>query len=94
MSETPQERQEKARVRRRWLTLGELIAIAGVLISALALWNSYRERTTSEARQTADATTSAHKAAVLVLRKESSGSLFWRRHLASRIRTLLIAGVC
>ena len=68
MTETPQERQEKARVRRRWLSLGELLAIAGVLISALALWNSYRERTASEAKQTAESVASERKAAILVLK--------------------------
>lgn len=68
MTDTPQDRQEQARVRRRWLTLGELLAIAGVLISALALWNSYRERTASEAAQSEAATASQRKAAILVLK--------------------------
>lgn len=69
MSDTPEERQaEAARVRRRWLTLGELLAIAAVLISALTLWNSYRERTTSEAERHAEAAKSSHAAAVLVLK--------------------------
>jgi hypothetical protein len=68
MSETPQERQEKARVRRRWLTLGETVAILAVVISALTFWNSYRERTASEAHESAnDAAVSRH-ASTLVLK--------------------------
>ena len=68
MSETPEDKREAARVRRRWLTLGELLAIAGVLISALALWNSYRERTSSEAERVAADTKSAKAAETLILR--------------------------
>lgn len=71
MTETPQERQEKARVRRRWLTLGELLAIAGVAISALALWNSYGERTASEAKQDAEEAVGRRKAATLVLKADA-----------------------
>ena len=68
MTETPQEKREAARVRRRWLNLGELLAIAAVAISALTFWNSYRERTNSEAQHAAEATKSSHAAAVLVLK--------------------------
>ena len=31
-----------AQIRRRWINLGEFVAVAGLLISALALWNSWR----------------------------------------------------
>lgn len=72
MTETPGERQERARVRRRWLTLGEILAIVAVAISALTFWNSYRERTTSEARATADAAASSRHAATLVLKATAS----------------------
>lgn len=68
MTETPQERREAARVRRRWLTLGEIIAILAVAISGLTLWNSYRERTNAEAEHVAEQAKSARKAAVLVLK--------------------------
>ncbi|HEX8061853.1 MAG TPA: hypothetical protein VF535_01415 [Allosphingosinicella sp.] len=34
------ERREAAAIRRRWITLGEILAVIGVLISALALWSS------------------------------------------------------
>jgi len=60
--------REQARVRRRWLTLGELLAIAGVAISGLALWNTYGERTATEAKQSAETAATVRKAATLVLR--------------------------
>jgi hypothetical protein len=68
MTETPQERAEAARVRRRWINLGEILAIVAVAISALTLWNSYSERKSSEAAHKAESTQSARKAAILTLR--------------------------
>jgi hypothetical protein len=67
MAETPQERAEAARVRRRWLTLGEVVAIAAVLISALTFWNSWRERQNSEAERAAESVQSQRKASMLLL---------------------------
>jgi len=67
MAETPQER-EAARIRRRWLTLGEVIAVLALIISALTLWNSYRERTNAEAEHAHETAQSAKKAAMLVLK--------------------------
>jgi len=68
MAETPQERAEAARVRRRLLNLGEVVAILAVLISALTLWNSYRERTNVEKEHASEAAQSARKAATLILK--------------------------
>ncbi|NIJ07046.1 hypothetical protein FHS31_000628 [Sphingomonas vulcanisoli] len=68
MSETPREKAEAARVRRRWLTLGELLGIAAVVISALTFWNSYRERTTSEAQHQAEQAKGSKLAATLLLK--------------------------
>jgi len=68
MTETPQERAEAARVRRRWLTLGEILAIVAVAISALTLWNSYSERKSNEAEHKSESAQSAHKATILTLR--------------------------
>lgn len=72
MSETPQEKQEAARVRRRWLNLGELLAVAAVVISALTFWNSYRERTNSEANAQAAAEKSTRSAAILTFKASPS----------------------
>jgi len=68
MSETPQERAEAARVRRRWINLGEMLAIVAVAISALTLWNSYSERKSSEAEHKTESVQSARKAVILTLR--------------------------
>jgi hypothetical protein len=67
MAETPQERAEKARVRRRWLTLGETVGIAAMLISALTLWNNWQARTNSEADRAATAAQSHRHSASLLL---------------------------
>jgi hypothetical protein len=63
-----EDKTEAARVRRRWLNLGELLAIAGVVISGAALWNSYRERTHAEAEQATAETRTARAAELLVLK--------------------------
>lgn len=68
MSETPQERAEAARVRRRWINLGELVAVLALIISALTLWNSYRERTMTEAEHARENAQSAKKAQILILK--------------------------
>lgn len=54
MTETPAEKAEAAAIRRRWITLGEGVAIAGLVVSALALWNSYADRHADEAKQVAE----------------------------------------
>lgn len=46
--QTPAEKAEERAIRRRWITLGEIIAVAGVLIAALTLWNSFYERRDAE----------------------------------------------
>ena len=42
--ESPQERAEARALRRRWISIGEAVAVAGVVIAALGFWNSYQER--------------------------------------------------
>ena len=46
---------ETARIRRRWLSLGETVAVIAVVISALTLWNNYDERKSAEAERRAAA---------------------------------------
>ncbi|MBA3878617.1 MAG: hypothetical protein C0500_02750 [Sphingobium sp.] len=48
---TPSERAEAAAIRRRWITLGEIVAVAGLIISALALYLSYADRRADEAER-------------------------------------------
>jgi len=49
MSET----RDQAATRRRWITLAEIVAVAGVLIGALTLWTGWSDR--REAREAASA---------------------------------------
>jgi len=58
---------EAAAIRRRWITMGEVLAVVAVLISGLTLWNSWSERRDSEAVKTAEARHASTKAATLVL---------------------------
>ena len=67
MSGKPDDSEEAARVRRRWLTLGEILGIAAVVISALTFWNSYSERRHAEPEQQADRDRSSRAAATLLL---------------------------
>ena len=67
MSDSKQER-EKAAIRKRWINLGELLAIVAVVISALTLWNNYKDRANSEAERTTEARKAETKARTLVLK--------------------------
>lgn len=58
---------EAAAIRRRWITLGEVLAVAAVLISALTLWNSWSERSDNEALKTAQAKEASTRAGTLML---------------------------
>lgn len=52
-NETPQERAEARALRRRWITIGEAVAVAGVVIAGLGFWNSYQERQDAAAERAA-----------------------------------------
>lgn len=67
-SETRSQVAEAAAIRRRWITLGEILAVIAVLISGLTLWNSYSERSASEAERAAEQKKEAAKTQALVLR--------------------------
>ncbi|MFC3713704.1 hypothetical protein ACFOMD_14085 [Sphingoaurantiacus capsulatus] len=69
---TPAEKAEAAAVRRRWITLGELLAVAAVVISALTFWNSYSERRSSEEARVSEARSGAARARTLILRATAS----------------------
>lgn len=42
-----------ATTRRRWVTLAEIVALAGVVIAGLTLWNGWQDRRAREADRTA-----------------------------------------
>lgn len=64
---------EAAAIRRRWITLGEVLAVIAVVISGLTLWNNWSERSQDDAARQADARKASVKAATLVLTAEPSG---------------------
>jgi len=69
--ETRSQAAEAAAIRRRWITLGEILAVIAVLISGLTLWNSYQERSSSDAERAAEKKQQAAKSQALVLRGDS-----------------------
>ncbi|MCJ2184249.1 hypothetical protein MTR62_16350 [Novosphingobium sp. 1949] len=55
-------------MRRRWITLGEVLTVIAVTISGLTLWNNWSQRTDSEsARSASDARASARAGTLMLL---------------------------
>ena len=71
--QTPSERKEAAAIRRRWITLGEVLAVTGVLISGLALWNSWSERSAAEQERVAAKAKQANVSRILLLKSSGGG---------------------
>ncbi|MDB5685183.1 MAG: hypothetical protein JWM75_2881 [Sphingomonas bacterium] len=71
-NDTPTEKAEAASIRRRWITLGEVLAVAAVAISGLTFWNSYSERSHAEAERSSESRKAQVKAATLLLKAEPS----------------------
>jgi hypothetical protein len=71
--ESAAERKEKAAIRRRWITLGEVLAVVGVLISALALWNSWVERRADERDRAAEKAEQGAASRTLILKASGGG---------------------
>ncbi|WP_232492715.1 hypothetical protein [Novosphingobium kaempferiae] len=65
---------EAAAIRRRWITLGEVLTVIAVTISGLTLWNTWSQRSDSEASKSAEAIRASSRAATLVLMATGSGS--------------------
>jgi len=42
--ETPAEKAEARAIRRRWISIGEAVAVAGVVIAGLTFWTGYHDR--------------------------------------------------
>ena len=60
------DRAEAAATRRRWITLAEVVGVAGLLIAALSLWMSWSDRRADEQEKQAEKA-SESKARTLVL---------------------------
>lgn len=71
--QTAAERKEAAAIRRRWITLGEILAVIGVLISGLALWNSWSERNAAENERAAEKAKQANVSRILLLKASGGG---------------------
>lgn len=71
--ETSEERKEAAAIRRRWITLGEVLAVIGVLISGLALWNSWSERSAAEKERAVAKAQQADVSRTLLLKPSGGG---------------------
>jgi hypothetical protein len=72
---TAAERDAAARTRRRWITFGEVLAVIGVIISGLALWDSYSERRQSAAERAAEKAKQSSASRTLVLRADGEGRM-------------------
>ncbi len=71
--ETPKETRaaEAAAIRRRWITLGEILAVLAVSISALTLYLNWADKQDERADKAAESRKASSRAAVLVLNAES-----------------------
>ena len=65
---------EAAAIRRRWITLGEVLAVAAVVISGLTFWNSYQERSSTQAERAAEKQEKSAKAQTLLLKASGRGN--------------------
>ena len=57
--------REAAKTRRRWVTLAEVVGLAGVVIAALSLWLTWSQRRTDEADRAAEQATTARAKTVI-----------------------------
>jgi hypothetical protein len=72
VSETKEARaQEAAAIRRRWITLGEVLAVLAVLISGLTLYLNWAQQSDERADKVAENRRASTKAAILVLNAEA-----------------------
>lgn len=51
--ETPAEKAETRAIRRRWISIGEAVAVAGVVIAGLTFWSGYQDRQDAAAEKAA-----------------------------------------
>jgi hypothetical protein len=63
---------EAAAIRRRWITLGEILAVLAVLISAGTLWLNWSQRSDEAATKMAESRKASTRAALLVLSASTS----------------------
>ncbi|MCM8731384.1 hypothetical protein ACFO8O_10475 [Hephaestia sp. GCM10023244] len=83
-------RAEAAATRRRWITLAELLAMAGVAIAGLTLWNNWSQRRDDATARKAEQVAQAHAAAIvsLVATPIDNGAALALKDPAHRIQSL------
>jgi len=54
LTEGPSEQAERRAIRRRWINVGEIVAVAGLIIAALSLYLGWSGRRDDEAQRQAD----------------------------------------
>jgi hypothetical protein len=69
MAETP----DQARTRRRWITLAEFVAVAGLLIGAIGLYLNWSDRREDKAEKAQEAATETKAKAVVTLTGKAAG---------------------
>ncbi|MDI1296469.1 MAG: hypothetical protein PSY12_11385 [bacterium] len=77
MTDTPETTKEAraveaAAIRRRWITLGELLAVLAVSISALTLYFNWADKSSEQADKAAESRKASARAATLILVAETS----------------------
>lgn len=67
------EKAEAAATRRRWINLGEFVAVAGLIIAAVGLWMTWHDRKADEADRQAEKSVEASTSARYVVKSSMSG---------------------
>lgn len=70
-SRTEARAEEAAAIRRRWVSLGETLAVLAVVISALTLWLNWSDRSDTRQDKAAETSKAARRAATLTLTSQS-----------------------
>lgn len=93
--ETPaavEARAEAQAIRRRWITLGELVAIAAVVISGLTFWSNYSDRREAAAEEKAEKASEKKAAARVTLTASpaSGGSALVLRDAKQAVQSIRV----
>lgn len=66
--ETPEEKAESRAIRRRWITIGEVVAVAGVVIAGLSLYGNWSERRQTATERQIEKAVEARKASTVTFK--------------------------
>jgi len=81
--DSPAEKAETRAIRRRWISIGEAVAVAGVVIAGLTFWNGYEDRRDATAEkeatrlaEAAEKSASRHRVTLLATAVDDDGITF------------------